>query len=50
MRLLDLLLRKFRLILFVLLCLWVLAAGSLETFREIRAELASSTESASGGD
>lgn len=50
MRLLDLLLRKFRLILFVLLCLWVLAAGSLETIREIRAELAAVAETASGGE
>ena len=50
MSMLEALIRKFRLILFILLCLWVLAAGSLETFREIRAELASSTESASGGE
>lgn len=50
MRLLDLLLRNFRLILFVLLCLWVLVAGSLETFREIRGELAAGAETASGGE
>lgn len=50
MRLLDLLLRNFRLILFVLLCLWVLAVGSLETFREIRGELANVAETASGGE
>jgi len=49
-RFLDLLLKKFRLILFILLCLWVLAAGSLETFRGIRAELASFTETANGGE
>lgn len=50
MRLLDLLLKKSRLIFFILLCLWVLAAGSLETFREIRAELAAVVETASGGE
>ncbi len=50
MSMLEALIRKFRLILFILLCLWVLAAGSLETFREIRAELAAVAETASGGE
>jgi len=50
MRFLDLLLKKFRLILFVLLCLWVPAAGFLETFRGIHAELASFTETTGGGE
>lgn len=50
MRLLDLLLKKFRLIFFILLCLWVLAAGSLESFRGIRAELNAMAETASGGE
>lgn len=50
MSMLEALIRKFRLILFVLLCLWVLAAGSLESFRGIRAELAAMAETASGGE
>jgi hypothetical protein len=50
MRFLDLLIRKLRLIFFILLCLWVLAAGFLEPFRGIHAELASFTETVGGGE
>lgn len=50
MSMLETLIRKVRLILFILLCIWVPAAGFLETFRGIHAEIASFNETVGGGE